>query len=185
MYNKVLSNHEDKMKNTVAYLKEDFATIRAGRANPKLLDKIFVEYYGARTPLSQLSNISVPEPRMLVIQPYDASSIKDIEKAIMVSDLGINPANDGKIIRLMIPQLTEERRKELVKLVKKETESAKVTIRNERRDAMDKVKKMEKASEITEDDRKSAEKQVQELTDKYITELENMLKSKEKEVMEV
>lgn len=185
MYNQVLNNHEDKMKKTVAYLKEDFATIRAGRANPKLLDKIFVEYYGASTPLNQLSNISVPEPRMLVIQPYDVTCIKDIEKAIMVSDLGINPANDGKIIRLMIPQLTEERRKELVKLVKKETESAKVTIRNERRDAMDKIKKMEKASEITEDDRKSAEKQVQDLTDKYIAELENMLKSKEKEVMEV
>lgn len=185
MYKEVLKNYEEKMQETVAYLKENLATIRAGRATPKLLDKIFVNYYGTSTPLNQLANISVPEPRMLLIQPYDSNSMKDIEKAILTSDLGINPSNDGKVIRLMIPQLTEERRKELAKLVKKETENSKVAIRNERRDAMDKIKKLEKASDITEDDRKLAEKEIQILTDKYIGEMDKILAMKDKEIMAV
>lgn len=185
MYKKVLKNYEEKMQETVAYLKENLATIRAGRATPKLLDKIFVNYYETSTPLNQLANISVPEPRMLLVQPYDSNAMKDIEKAILISDLGINPSNDGKVIRLMIPQLTEERRKDLVKVIKKETENSKVAIRNERRDAMDKIKKMEKVSDITEDDRKLAEKEIQELTNKYIDEMEMILAAKDKEIMAV
>lgn len=178
-------NAENKMKKTLSVYSDEIATIRAGRANPRILDRIVVNYYGSDTPLKQIANVSAPEPRTLLIQPYDATAMRDIEKAILNSDLGLNPSNDGKVIRLSIPQLTEERRKDLVKLLKKITETARVAIRNERRDANDKLKKMEKSNEITEDDLKQAEKVMQELTDKYIEELEKMLKKKEEELLEV
>lgn len=176
---------EQKMQKTISVLKEDLAAIRAGRANPALLDKISVEYYGAVTPLKQLATISVPEPRLLTVQPYDQTSIQIIEKAISQSDLGINPSNDGKIIRLAIPQLTEERRKDLAKIVKKTGEASKVAIRNERRAANDKLKKMEKSNEITEDDLKKSENEVQKLTDQSIKTIDEMIAKKEKELMEV
>lgn len=185
MYKQELTNREEQMNKSVSFLKEELATIRAGKANPKLVDKIQVSYYGSMTPLNQIANISVPEPRCLIIQPWDASSIKEIEKAILVSDLGINPSNDGKIIRLMLPQLTEERRKELLKLVKKEVENSKVALRNIRRDAIEVFKKMEKNSEITKDDLKKAEDDAQKLTDKYTKIIDDVYKDKEKEILEV
>jgi len=175
----------EKMDKTVSVLKEDLLTLRAGRANPNMLNKITVEYYGSPTPLTQLANITVPEPRMLQINPYDATAISDIEKAIMNSDLGMNPSNDGKIIRLSVPMLTEERRKDLVKLVKKTGEGAKVAIRNERREANDKLKKMHKDGDLTDDDLKSAEGDVQKLTDDHIKKIDDLVKSKEAEVLEV
>ncbi|HHY90933.1 MAG TPA: ribosome recycling factor [Clostridiales bacterium] len=176
---------EEKMKKTIKVLKEDLNAIRAGRANPALLDRVMVNYYGAPTPLNQIANISAPEPRLLVVQPYDASAIQSIEKAIMQSDLGINPSNDGKIIRLAIPQLTEERRKELNKLVKKTGEEAKVALRNQRREANDKLRKMQKNNEISEDDLRKAEEEVQKITDQYIEMVEEMVEKKEKEILEV
>ncbi|WP_269902716.1 ribosome recycling factor [Crassaminicella thermophila] len=176
---------EEKMQKTIRVFKEDLSTIRAGRANPALLDKIMVEYYGTPTPLKQIANISAPEPRLLTIQPYDNTAIQAIEKAITQSDLGINPSNDGKIIRLAIPQLTEERRKELIKVVKKTGETAKVAIRNERRNANDKLKKMQKNGEITEDDLKKAEDEVQNMTNKSIEIIDELISKKEKEMMEV
>lgn len=185
MYKQELTNREEQMNKSVNFLKEELATIRAGKANPKLVDKIQVSYYGSMTPLNQIANISVPEPRCLIIQPWDASSIKEIEKAILASDLGINPSNDGKIIRLMLPQLTEERRKELLKLVKKEVENSKVALRNIRRDAIEVFKKMEKNSEITKDDLKKAEDDAQKLTDKYTKIIDDVYKDKEKEILEV
>lgn len=185
MYLDAHKNAEEKMKKTLSVYADEIASIRAGRANPKLLDRIVVNYYDADTPLKQIANISVPEPRVLMIQPYDMTSMKAIEKAILNSDLGLNPSNDGKVIRLSIPQLTEERRKELVKLLKKITETARVAIRNERRDANEKLKKQQKANEITEDELKQSEKAMQDLTDKYIDELEKMMKKKEDELMEV
>jgi ribosome recycling factor len=185
MYKDLIKQSEDNMKKSINFLKENLASIRAGKANPKLVDKIQVSYYGAMTPLNQIANISVPEPRAILIQPWDSSIIKEIEKAIMASELGINPSNDGKIIRLIIPQLTEERRKDLLKIVKKETENAKVAIRNIRRDVNESVKKMEKASEITKDDLKRAEEEMQKLTDKYIKLIDDTYKEKEKEVLEV
>ncbi len=185
MYKQELTNREEQMNKSVSFLKEELATIRAGKANPKLVDKIQVSYYGSMTPLNQIANISVPEPRCLIIQPWDASSIKEIEKAILASDLGINPSNDGKIIRLMLPQLTEERRKELLKLVKKEVENSKVALRNIRRDAIEVFKKMEKNSEITKDDLKKAEDDAQKLTDKYTKIIDDVYKDKEKEILEV
>lgn len=185
MHLEIHTNAENKMKKTLSVYSDEIATIRAGRANPRILDRIVVSYYGSDTPLKQIANVSAPEPRTLLIQPYDATAMKDIEKAILNSDLGLNPSNDGKVIRLSIPQLTEERRKDLVKLLKKITETARVAIRNERRDANDKLKKMEKSNEITEDDLKQAEKIMQDLTDKYIEELEKMLKKKEEELLEV
>jgi len=185
MYNAVHKKAEEKMKKTVSVYQSELSVIRAGRANPAMLDKIRVEYYGTETPLNQLANISIPEPRVLQINPYDMNSLKDIERAILVSDLGLNPSNDGKIIRLMIPQLTEERRKDLVKQIKKATESSRVAIRNERRQANDDLKKMEKSNDITEDDLKISEKTIQDLTDKYIEEIERLFKIKEKELLEV
>jgi ribosome recycling factor len=176
---------EEKMNKTLSVMKEEFHGIRAGRANPLLLERIVVDYYGCPTPLKQMANISAPEPRALMIQPFDATQIKAIEKAILMSDLGLNPSNDGKVIRLMIPMLTEERRKELIKLVKRLGEDAKVALRNERREANDKLKKMNKANELTEDDLTKSEKDVQETTDKYISKTDTMVSEKEKEIMEV
>lgn len=176
---------EHKMQKTIRVFKEELHSIRAGRANPALLDRISVEYYGTPTPLKQVASVSAPEPRLLVIQPYDKTAIQAIEKAITQSDLGINPSNDGKIIRLAIPQLTEERRKELIKIVKKNGEEAKVALRNERRDANDKLKKMQKSGELTEDDQKQAEDDVQKLTDKYIKIVDELITTKEKEMLEV
>ena len=176
---------QEKMDKSINAMLNEFAAIRAGRANPALLDKITVDYYGAATPVPQVGTISVPEARTIVIQPWDASIIKEIEKAILASDLGLTPNNDGKVIRLNFPPLTEERRKELVKTVKKYSEEAKVQVRNVRRDAMDDFKKKQKASEITEDDLKGIEKDIQNLTDKYIKEIDDITAAKEKEILEV
>lgn len=177
--------YEEKMKKSVDALLEDYKTIRAGRANPHILDKIRVDYYNTPTPLQQVANISVPEARIIQIQPWDASLIKEIEKAIIVSDLGLTPNNDGKVIRLVFPELTEDRRKELSKDVKKKGENAKVAIRNVRRDANDVFKKQNKANEISEDELKDAEDSIQKITDKYITEVDKCVDDKIKEVMTV
>lgn len=174
-----------KMDRTLEVLQEDFGAVRAGRANAKVLDRITVEYYGVDTPIGQVGTISSPDPRTLVIQPWDGSLLKAMQKAIQVSDLGINPQNDGRVIRLVFPQLTEERRRELTKLVKKYGEDSKVAIRNIRRDAMDYIKKQKKASEITEDDQKKAEEDLQKLTDKYIKKIDDACAAKEKELMEI
>ncbi|MDR7869935.1 MAG: ribosome recycling factor [Tissierellaceae bacterium] len=176
---------EDKMKKTIAVFKEELQGIRAGRANPQLLDKISVDYYGQLTPLKQVASVSAPEPRLLAIQPWDAKLIPLIEKEILKSDLGINPSNDGKIIRLAIPQLTEERRLDLTKIVRKNSESSKVAVRNIRRDSIDQVKKMEKNKELTEDERKQAEDEIQKITDKFIEEIDSITKKKEEELMEI
>lgn len=177
--------YEEKMKKSVEALLEDYKTIRAGRANPHILDKIRVDYYNTPTPLQQVANISVPEARIIQIQPWDASLIKEIEKAIIVSDLGLTPNNDGKVIRLVFPELTEDRRKELSKDVKKKGENAKVAIRNVRRDANDVFKKQNKGNEISEDELKDAEDSIQKITDKYITEVDKCVDDKIKEVMTV
>lgn len=177
--------YEDKMEKTIDVLKEDFMQIRAGRANPHVLDKIKVDYYGSSTPLQQVGNISVPEPRMILIQPWEKSLLKEIEKAINMSELGINPTNDGTSIRLIFPELTEDRRKELAKDIKKKGEAAKVAIRNIRRDAIDAVKKLEKAGEITEDDVKTGDTKIQKLTDKAIENIESTVENKSKEIMTV
>ncbi len=177
--------YTSKMSKTIDVLKSDFATVRAGRANASVLDKLSVEHYGSSMPINQLASISVPEPRMLAIQPWDKSALKAIEKAILASDLGINPQNDGSTIRLIFPQLTEERRKELTKQVKKMGEDAKVAIRNIRRDAVDTFKKQQKKSEITEDDLKGLEKDIQDATDKYCKEIDTEMSKKEKELMEL
>ncbi len=174
-----------KMDKTLVILQEDFGAIRAGRANARVLDRISVEYYGVDTPVGQVGTISSPDARTLVIQPWDGSLLKKIEKAIQVSDLGINPQNDGRVIRLVFPQLTEERRRELAKQVKKYGEEAKVAVRNIRRDAMDYIKKLKKDSQITEDDQKKAEKDLQELTDKYVKKVDEACAVKEKELMEL
>ncbi len=174
-----------KMDKTINVLTSDLATIRAGRANPAVLDKISVDYYGVATPIQQVGNISVPEARTIIIQPWDATILGDIEKAINASDLGINPANDGKVIRLNFPPLTEERRKEIVKQVHKEGEESKVAIRSIRRDALEGYKKQQKASEITEDDLKDIEKDIQDLTDKSIKTIDEIIKKKEAEILEV
>ena len=176
---------EEKMQKTLHVLAGDYAAIRAGRANPAVLDKIVVDYYGAPTPIPQMAAVSVAEARVLVIQPWDASTLKSIEKAIQTSDLGINPTNDGKVIRIMFPQLTEERRREISRDVSKLCEEAKVAIRSIRRDAIDKFKAMKKNAEMTEDDLKSAEKDIQALTDKYCKEADEMSAKKEKEIMSV
>ena len=180
-----LTKTEHKMQKSIAALDEDFKTIRAGRANAAVLDKITVDYYGTATPINQVAAISSPDPRSLMIQPWDASLLKAIEKAIQSSDLGINPQNDGRVIRLAFPQLTEERRKELTKQVKKYGENGKVAIRNIRRDAMDKFKAMEKKSEITEDDRKEFEKELQDLTEKRCKQIDELTAKKETELMAV
>ena len=174
-----------KMDRTLVILQEDFGAIRAGRANARVLDRVEVEYYGVATPVGQVGTISSPDARTLVIQPWDGSLLKKIEKAIQTSDLGINPQNDGKSIRLVFPQLTEERRKELTKLVRKTAEESKVAIRSIRRDAVDQVKKLKKNSEITEDDQKKAEEQIQKLTDANIKDIDKITADKEKEIMEV
>ena len=174
-----------KMDKTLTHLAEDFDAVRAGRANPKVLDRITVEYYGQETALNGVATISSPDARSLVIQPWDTTLLKEIQKAIQMSDLGITPQNDGKVIRLIFPQLTEERRKELTKQVKKYAEDAKVAMRNIRRDGMDYVKKMKKNSEITEDDQKKAEKDLQDMLDKYIKKADEALAAKEKELMAI
>ena len=176
---------EQKMEKRVDGYASELKTIRAGRANAQVLDKVAIDYYGTMTPIQQVGSISSPEPRLLVIQPWDASVLKEIEKAINASDLGIAPQNDGKVIRINFPPLTEERRKELVKTVKKYTEEAKIQIRNVRRDALEGFKKQKKDGEMTEDDVKSAEKDIQNLTDKYIKEIDSICASKEKEILEV
>jgi ribosome recycling factor len=176
---------EEKMKKTVGVLKNELNTVRAGRANPSILDRIMVNYYGTPTPINQLASVSVPEPRVIVIQPWDASALKEIEKEIQKSDIGINPNNDGKIIRLVFPIPTEERRKELTKTVKKYGEDSKIAIRSIRRDGIEQMKTLKKNSEITEDDLKNAEKDIQNLTDKYIEEIDKLVQFKEKEVLEV
>ena len=178
-------NTESRMSKSVDSLTESLQSIRAGRANTSLLDKIYVDYYGQQSPLNQVASLSAPEARLLAIQPWDATLIPEIEKAIQKSDLGITPSNDGKVIRLVIPQLTEERRKDLTKLVGKYAEEAKVSIRNIRRDAMEDIKKAEKAKEISEDDRKTYEEDIQKLTDKYIKDIDGVAEEKEKELMEI
>lgn len=180
-----LKVYEEKMTKSYDSMLRDFSAIRAGRANPHVLDRIKVDYYGTPTPLQQVGNISVPEPRMLLIQPWDKSMIKAIEKAIQASDLGINPNNDGSVIRLVFPELTEERRKDLVKDVKKKGEAAKVAVRNIRRDANDTLKKQNKAGEISEDDQKDLESKVQKLTDKYIKDIDKAVEEKSKEILTV
>jgi ribosome recycling factor len=173
------------MDKTISVLKQDLNTVRAGRANAALLDQIVVDYYGSPTPVKNLSNISVPDPRTLMITPFDPSSIKAIEKAIMTSNLGINPSNDGRNIRLVIPVVTEERRKELTKVIKKMGEDSKVAVRNSRRDANDTIKKLEKAGELTEDDVKDEQEEVQKMTEKCMKEIDQIVAAKEKELMEI
>ena len=179
------ADFEGKIAKTLEVLKQDFATIRAGRANAAVLDRIQVDYYGTPTPIQQMASVSAPEPHSLVIQPWDVSALKDIERAITQSDLGINPQNDGKILRLNFPQLTEERRKELTKQIGKMAEDSKVAVRNLRRDAVDEAKKQEKAGEMTEDDLKNAEKEIQNITDKATKSIDGMKTDKEKELMAV
>ena len=180
-----VKEYSRRMDKTLEHLADDFGAVRAGRANPQVLDRITVEYYGSETPLNGVATISSPDARTLIIQPWDAKLLKDIQKAIQVSDLGINPQNDGRIIRLVFPQLTEERRKDLTKQVKKYAEDAKVALRNIRRDGMDYVKKLKKNSEITEDDQKKAEKDLQDLLDKNIKNVDAALAAKEKELMAI
>ena len=177
--------YKDKMQKTTEILAQSFASVRAGRANAAVLDQISVEYYGTPTPIQQIATVSTPDPRSLTIQPWDASCLKLIEKAIMASELGINPTNDGRVIRLVFPQLTEERRKDLVKQIKKFGEEAKVAVRNIRRDAVEVYKKQQKKSEITEDDLKDIEKDIQKLTDDYIKEVDKLTEKKEKELFEL
>ena len=180
-----IKNYDDKMLKTIEVVKANFAAVRAGRANAGVLDRIMVEYYGSPTPLNQVAAIASPDPRTLTIQPWDMSLLKAIEKAIQTSDLGINPQNDGRVIRLGFPQLTEERRKDLTKQVKKYGEEGKVAVRNIRRDAMDEIKKLVKKSEITEDDQKNLEKELQDVTDKRCKEIDDLTAKKEKELMAV
>ena len=176
---------EERMNKTLSVLEENFSEIRAGRANPAILNKITVDYYGVPTPINQVAGISVPEARLIVIQPWDGSILKEIEKAILASDIGLNPNNDGKVIRLAFPELTEERRKELVKDIKKIAEDAKVAIRSIRRDGIDEAKSMQKESLLTEDDLKKAEDQIQKLTDKKIAQIDEMLSKKENDIMSI
>ncbi|MDD6207410.1 MAG: ribosome recycling factor [Clostridiales bacterium] len=180
-----LEQFETKMQKSISNLAEEFSTIRAGRANPHILDKIQVDYYGQPTGLQGVANITVPEARVIQIQPWESSLIKEIEKAILTSDIGLTPSNDGKIIRLVFPELTEERRKELVKDVKKKGENAKVAVRNIRRDANDSLKKLNKASEMTDDELKQSENEVQKMTDKYIAQIDQAIDSKSQEIMTV
>ena len=183
--NERLTTYDSKMTKTINNLDGELATIRAGRANPHVLDKLRVDYYGTPTPIQQVANVNVPEPRMIQIQPWEASMVKEIEKVIMTSDLGINPTNDGKTIRLLFPELTEERRKDLAKDVKKKGDNAKVAVRNVRRDANDTLKKMEKSTDITEDERKEGEEKIQKMTDKYVAKIDKSVENKSKEIMTV
>lgn len=181
----VFAKTKEKMEKCLNALERDYAAVRAGRANPAVLDKVTVDYYGVPTPINQMAAVSVPEPRLLVIQPWDASTLKEIEKAINTADIGINPQNDGKVIRLSFPQLTEEHRKVLQKDIAKRGEEAKVAIRNVRRDAMDDIKKLKKNNEITEDDQKDGEKKLQDITDDFIKQSEAITKKKEEEVLSI
>ncbi|MBQ7105954.1 MAG: ribosome recycling factor [Clostridia bacterium] len=183
--NTVLNLVEEKMDKTLAALDRDYKAVRVGRANPSVLDRITVDYYGSPTPIQQMAAVSIPEARMLQIQPWDASTLKDIEKAIQVADIGINPQNDGRVIRLVFPPLTEERRKDIVKEVRKMAEDSKVAVRNARRDGIEKLKAMKKASEITEDDQSNGEKKIQNLTDKFCKEIDDLAALKEKEILEI
>ena len=176
---------KEKMDKSIDNLKEKFSEVRAGRANPAILNKVKIDYYGVTTPINQVAGVSVPEARMIVIQPWDISILKEIEKAILTSDIGINPNNDGKVIRLTFPELTEERRKELVKDIKKMAEDGKVAVRNSRRDGIDSAKKLEKDGEMTEDELKQAENKIQELTDKAIEEIDKILQAKETEILSI
>ena len=185
MIKDIFASHEDRMKKSIEALKREFASLRAGRATPALLDKVMVEYYGTPTPVNQLANISVPEPRMIMIQPWEKTILHVIEKAIMKSDLGLNPNSDGTAIRLTIPQLTQDRRTELVKSVNKKAEETKVAIRNLRRDANEAIKKLEKSKEVTEDEAKKGQDDMQKLVDKYIKAVDAAKAVKEKEIMEV
>lgn len=185
MINEVYKSSEERMNKTITVLKKELASLKAGRANPSILDKIVVPYYGTPTPINQLGNIAAPEPRLLTIQPWDTKVLKDIEKEILKSDLGLNPSNDGKIIRLVIPELTEETRKNLVKVIKKHGEEAKVAIRSIRREANEKIKLLKKEGNITEDQEKKGEDDVQKLTDNIIRDIDKIIDSKEKEIMEV
>lgn len=185
MIDEILLDSEDRMQKTIEVLRKEFASLRAGRANPAILDKVQVDYYGVPTPINQMANVTAPEARLLLIQPWDKSIIPNIEKAILKSDLGLNPASDGTVIRIAIPQLTQERRKELVKVIKKKAEDAKVGIRNIRRDANDALKSLEKNKEISEDENKKAQDDVQKITDKYIAEVDKILNNKEQEIMEI
>lgn len=185
MPKQVISNAKSKMEKAISAYTRELASIRAGRANASLLDKVFVDYYGAPTPINQLAGVSVPEARLLVIQPYDKTILGEIEKAILRSDLGLNPSNDGSVIRIAIPALTEERRKELVKVVKKEAEEAKIVIRNIRRDGNEDLKKLEKNGEITEDDLRGYADDIQKITDQHISKIDDITKDKEKEILEV
>jgi ribosome recycling factor len=185
MIKDIINVAEDKMNKTVSVLKKDLASMKAGRANPTILDRVEVEYYGSMVPISQVGNISAPEPRIILIQPWEKSSLKTIEKAILKSDLGLTPSNDGAVIRLIIPELTEETRKNLVKNVKKAGEEAKVAVRSIRRDSNDKIKALKKNSEISEDDMKKAEDDIQKKTDNFIKEIDKIIESKEKEIMSV
>ena len=180
-----LNHIEEKMNKTISVLQEDFSEVRAGRANPAILNKIKVDYYGTPTPINQVAGISVPEARLIVIQPWDASLLKEIEKEILKAEIGINPNNDGKVIRLAFPELNEERRKELVKEVKKMAEDSKVSIRSIRREAMDEAKKLQKDNQMTEDELKGAEDKIQKLTDSKTAEIDKILSEKEKEIMSV
>ncbi len=185
MIKDILQKSEEKMDKTLSLLKKDFASMKAGKANPSMLDRITIEYYGSESPISQVAGVSSPEPRVLLIQPWDKTSLKSIEKAILQSDLGLNPSNDGSVIRLIIPELTEETRKQIVKKVKKAGEDAKVAIRSIRRDANDKIKNLKKDTLITEDEATTAEDTVQKLTDKFIKKVDSVIEEKEKEVMSI
>ncbi len=185
MVKEIIANNEERLEKSIAALKREFGSLRAGRATPSLLDKVMIDYYGTPTPVNQVAKVSVPEPRMIMITPWDKSQMHDIEKAIMKSDLGLSPNSDGTAIRLSIPQLTQERRQELVKTVGKKAEEAKVAIRNIRRDGNDAIKKLEKVKEITEDESKKGQESVQKLVDKYIKTVDTLREAKEKEIMEV
>ena len=181
----VFAKTKEKMEKCLTALERDYSAVRAGRANPAILDKVMVDYYGVPTPINQMAAVSVPEARLLVVQPWDASTLKEIEKAINTADIGINPQNDGKVIRLTFPQLTEEHRKTLQKDISKRGEEAKVAVRNVRRDAMDDIKKLKKDNEITEDDQKNGEKKLQDITDDYIKQVEAITKKKEEEILSI
>ncbi len=183
--NELINKTQEKMNKTISVLERDYKSVRAGRANASVLDRITVDYYGAPTPIQQMAAVSIPEPRVLMIQPWDASTIKDIEKAILISDIGINPQNDGRVIRLSFPPLTEERRKEIVKDVKKLAEENKVAIRNTRRDALEKLKGLKKSNAITEDDEANGEKKIQKLTDNACKEIDGLCAAKEKEILDI
>lgn len=185
MLKETIHEYEEKMKKSIELLRKEYASLRAGRANPSILDKIQVEYYGTPTPLTQMANISATEPRLLTIQAWDKTSVPHIEKAILKSDLGLNPSNDGTVIRIIIPQLNQERRQELVKVVHKKSEETRVSIRNIRRDCNDRIKALEKAKTISEDESKKGLDDIQKMTDKYIKEVDHVMDLKEKEIMEV